>query len=465
MLERSRDRLGEILIRNQKLTTPQLLQALVTQKKTGGLLGKILVQRGWVSQSDVDDALKHQGYKPLVDTQDQEVTPTPVAPSTPPQEFLNYLLTLAAKKGASDIHIEPLQEEIAVKFRIDGFFYKIRPLPLKTLKPLLARVASVFKLESGQAEQPQKGRASLELLSRDYDLLVQTLPTQMGTAVTIKLVDRRYFLKNFTALGLTPPDQLFLVRALDEPSGLLLVTSPPYNGAITTCYSLMDHLAKSERRVVSLEPSIQWEVPYVQQIEVNKGKGLDYPSALRSVAGVKPDVVFLLDLADKETASMACQLSSSLLVITTFPAFSAAESVWRFYEYGVPLSLFGRNLSLVLNQRLVRRICTHCREGGLPANHQKLEPHGITVDEAQTLRLYRGAGCTACNKIGYRRRKGVFEVMTIDRELREILSRSSSLEEIEKASIHAGMETLRERCLRDVREGVTSIEEFIRWRL
>jgi type II secretory ATPase GspE/PulE/Tfp pilus assembly ATPase PilB-like protein len=287
----------------------------------------------------------------------------------------------------------------------------------------------------------------------------------MGTAITIKLVDRRYFLKNFTALGLTPPDQLFLVRALDEPSGLVLVTSPPYNGAITTCYSLMDHLAKSERRVVSLEPSIQWQVPYVHQIEISKEKGLDYPSALRSVAGVKPDVVFLLDLGDKETANMACQLSSSLLVIATFPAFSAAESVWRFYELGVPLSLFGRNLSLVLNQRLVRRICTLCREGGDPADPQKLAPHGITQEEARALKLYQGAGCSACNKIGYRRRKGVFEVMTVDRELREILSRSSSLEEIEQASVHGGMETLRERCLRDVSEGVTAIEEFIRWRL
>jgi type IV pilus assembly protein PilB len=465
MLERSRDRLGEILIRNQKLTTPQLLEALVKQKRTGGLLGKILVQKGWVTQADIDDALRHQGYKPLVVTQDQEVTPTPVAPTTPPQEIVDYLLALGAKKGASDIHIEPVQDELAVKFRIDGFFYKIRPLPRSSLNAMLEKVESLFKLDPGQRQRPQKGRASLELLSRDYDLLVQTLPTQMGTAVTIKLVDRRYFLKNFTALGLTPPDQLFLVRALDEPSGLVLVTSPPYNGAITTCYSLMDHLAKSERRVVSLEPSIQWEVPYVQQIEVSKERGLDYPSALRSVAGVKPDVVFLLDLVDKDTATMACQLASSLLVIASFPAFSAAEAVWRFYEYGVPLSLFSRNLSLALNQRLVRRICTNCREGGGPPDPQKLAPYAITPEEARTLKLYRGAGCSACNKIGYRRRKGVFEVMTVDREVREILSRSTSLDEIEKASLDAGMETLRERCLRDVREGVTSIEEFIRWRL
>jgi len=217
--------------------------------------------------------------------------------------------------------------------------------------------------------------------------------------------------------------------------------------------------------VVSLEPSIQWEVPYVQQVEVGKEKGLDYPSALRSVANVQPDVIFLLDLTDKESANMACQLSSSLLVIATFPAFSAAESAWRFDELGVPSLLFSRNLSLVLHQRLVRRICTNCREGGKSADPRKLAPYGITEEEAAAIKLYRGSGCPACNKIGYRRRKGIFEIMTVDRHIREVLSRKPSLEEIQKAALHSGMETLRERCLRDVSEGVTTIEEFIRWRL
>jgi type IV pilus assembly protein PilB len=465
MLERSRDRLGEILIRNQKLSTPQLLEALREQKKTGGLLGKILLQKGWVTQTDIDGALRHQGYKSLVDTQDPEVTPTPVAPSTPPQEFLNHLLTLAAKKGSSDIHIEPAGEGLAVKFRIDGFFYKLRPLPSSALKPMLQQVETLFHLEPDQWKLPKKSRASTKLSNRDYDLLVQTLPTQLGPAITIKLVDRRYFIKNFTAMGLTPPDQLFLVRALDEPSGLILVTSPPYNGAMTTCYSLMDHLAKSERKVVSLEPSIQWEVPYVQQVEVNPERGLDYPTALRSVANVQPDVIFLLDLGDKETANLACQLASSLLVIASFPAFGAAESVWRFNELGVPPLLLSRNLSLVLNQRLVRRICSDCREGGQTVDPKRLAAYGINADEAASLKLYRGTGCPSCNKIGYRRRKGVFEVMTVDRQVREALSHGPSLEGIEKAALNAGMETLRERCLRDVREGATSIEEFVRWRL
>ena len=146
------------------------------------------------------------------------------------------------------------------------------------------RGLALFGLDPAREELPQRGRAHLEVERHDFDLLVHTLPTRLGTSVTIKLVDRRFFLKNFTALGLTPADQIFLVRALDAPSGLIMVTSPPYNGAMTTSYSLMDQITKSERKVVSIERSIQWEVPYVHQMEVNQDKGLDFAAALRSVS-------------------------------------------------------------------------------------------------------------------------------------------------------------------------------------
>jgi type IV pilus assembly protein PilB len=227
----------------------------------------------------------------------------------------------------------------------------------------------------------------------------------------------------------------------------------------------MDYLAKSDRQVVSLEPSVQWEVPYVQQVEVSQETRLSHLSALRSVASVKPGVIFILDLTDKETAHLACQLASTLLVIVGLPSFSASESIWRFFEFGVPASLISRSLSLVMNQRLVRRICTECRERGRAADPRKLADHGITAQEARTLKLFRGAGCAACNQIGYRRRKGVFEIMTIDRRLRQMIIGNPTLEQIEASARDAGMETLRERCLKDVDDGITSIDEFIRWRL
>ena len=294
---------------------------------------------------------------------------------------------------------------------------------------------------------------------------MQTLPTRLGTSVTIKLVDRRFFLKNFTALGLTPADQLFLVRALDAPSGLIMVTSPPYNGAMTTSYSLMDHVAKSERRVVSIERSIQWEVPYVHQMEVNQDKGLDFAAALRSVASIKPDVVFILELNDRATANLACQLATTLLVITTFPAFGASESVYRFLELGVPASLLSRGLSLVMNQRLVRRLCPQCRDEGAQADAAKLGPYGISAQEAKTLTLYQGQGCAECNRLGYRRRKGLYELLVVEQGFKSKLSTNPSLSQIEVVARGAGMETLRERCLKEVTAGVTSLDEFIRWRM
>ncbi len=465
MLERSLDRLGEILIRNQKLKTPQLLQALQEQERTGGLLGKIVLAKGWVTQSDIDDALRYQGYQPLVDTQGLELTPAPAADPNNPGQVLEHLLSLGAKKGASDIHLEPTQVDLSIKLRIDGLFYKVKPLRRSALPPMLQRIYELFNLDGLREDVPQRGRANIELEGHDFDLLVQTLPTRLGTSVTIKLVDRRFFLKNFTALGLTPADQLFLVRALDAPSGLIMVTSPPYNGAMTTSYSLMDHVAKSERRVVSIERSIQWEVPYVHQMEVNQDKGLDFAAALRSVASVKPDVVFILELNDRATANLACQLATTLLVITTFPAFGASESVYRFLELGVPASLLSRGLSLVMNQRLVGRLCPQCRDEGAQADAAKLGPYGISTQEAKTLTLYQGQGCAECNRLGYRRRKGLFELLVVDQGSRSKLSTNPSLSQIEVVARGAGMETLRERCLKEVTAGVTSLDEFIRWRM
>ena len=465
MLERSLDRLGEILIRNQKLKTPQLLAALRKQESSGELLGKILIDNDWVNQSDIDNALKYQGYQPLVDSDAFEVNPTPTDSASKPNEILESLLALAARKGASDIHLEPTPEELTIKLRVDGLFYKIKPLTKTALVPMLTCIRKLFALDPERKDLPQQGRAHLDIEGHDYDLLVHALPTRLGTSITIKLVDRRFFLKNFTALGLTPPEQLFLVRALDANAGLIMVTSPPYNGAMTSSYSLMDHVAKSERKVVSIERSIQWEVPYVHQMEVNQDKGLDFAAALRSVAAVKPDVVFLLELSDQATANLACQLATTVLVITTFPAFGAAESVYRFLELGVPASLLARGLSFVMNQRLVRRICPTCRDEGSAVDAAKLGNYGISSREGKALKIYQGRGCPSCNRIGYRRRKGLFELIVADNHFRKKLTGQPTLAEIESAARIAGMETLRERCLKEVTAGVTSLDEFLRWRM
>jgi len=465
MLERSLDRLGEILIRNQKLRTPQLLAALREQERSGELLGKILIDNNLVGQPDIDNALKYQGYQPLVDSEPFEVNPTPTDSAGNPNEILESLLGLAARKGASDIHLEPTPEELSIKLRVDGLFYKIKPLAKTALVPLLTCIRNLFALDPESQDLPQQGRAHLDIEGRDYDLLVHALPTRLGTSITIKLVDRRFFLKNFTALGLTPPEQLFLVRALDASAGLIMVTSPPYNGAMTSSYSLMDHVAKSARKVVSIERSIQWEVPYVHQMEVNPDKGLDFASALRSVAAVKPDVVFLLELSDEATANLACQLATSVLVITTFHAFGAAESVHRFLELGVPASLLSRSLSFVMNQRLVRRICPTCRDEGSEVDPAKLGDYGISSREGKALKIYQGRGCPSCNRLGYRRRKGLFELIVTDSHFRKKLTGQPTLAEIEGAARIAGMETLRERCLKEVTAGVTSLDEFLRWRM
>jgi type II secretory ATPase GspE/PulE/Tfp pilus assembly ATPase PilB-like protein len=200
-------------------------------------------------------------------------------------------------------------------------------------------------------------------------------------------------------------------------------------------------------------------------MEVNQKQGLDFAAALRTVASAKPDVVFILELNDKATATLAAQLATTVLVITTFPAFGAAESVYRFLELKVPPSILSRALSLVMNQRLVRRICPQCRDEGSNADPGKLSGYGISPGEAKALRIYKGRGCSECNRLGYRRRKGLFELITVDQGFRDKIAQNPGLAEIDQAARKAGMETLRQRCLKEVTAGVTSLDEFIRWRM
>jgi type IV pilus assembly protein PilB len=322
----------------------------------------------------------------------------------------------------------------------------------------LTCIRNLFALDPERQDLPQKGRAHLDIEGRDYDLLVHALPTSLGTSITIKLVDRRFFLKNFTALGLTPPEQLFLVQALDASAGLIMVTSPPYNGAMTSSYSLMDHVAKSARKVVSIERSIQWEVPYVHQMEVNPDKGLDFASALRSVAAGKPDVVFLLELSDEATANLACQLATSVLVITTFPAFGAAESVHRFLELGVPASLLSRSLTFVMNQRLVRRICPKCRETFEPPRPMRRVLEKLELDVSK---LFKGVGCRRCRNSGFSGRIGLHELLIVDDELRDAIVADAAIMQIRKMAIASGMITMQDDGLGKVREGITTVEEVL----
>ena len=465
-LNRSKDRLGDILIRMKKITTPQLLEALVEQKATGKKLGELLMERKLVRAEDINQALKSQGVSPLTDTMGAEYAASPVWEHSDPDAIIQYILSLAARKGASDVQIEPTRDAVSIKYRIDGFFFRVDPIPKRFQTALTQKLFEVFRLDATREDKPQTSRSSGHLAEADYDLVAQTLPTAHGVSATIKLINRSTFIKDFTSLGLELEDRVRLMEELRATFGLVLVTAPVFNGGGTTSYSIMNYLVQGQRDIVSLEAPVHWPLEGVRQVEVESDEsGLKMEETLRSVVAVRPEVVVLSSVPDRATALLAAQLASSILVIASLPSQTAGQAVTALLELGVPPQLMAGSLAAVTCQRLVRQICRICiREAQAPAP-QTLANHGIGAEEATKLKFFQGQGCPTCNKVGYRGRRAIFEVMSGAPEVRAALTNGLAADGIESVAVGAGMKTIRQWCLELVAQGVTTFEEFAKLRL
>ena len=464
-LGKSQDRLGDVLIRMKKIQTPQLLDALVEQRETGRKLGEILIGRGLVTAEDVDSALKTQGVNRLSDTRAGDSAPAYWQQSTP-DGVLDYLLVLGARKHASDVSLAPEPEQIAVRYRIDGFSFRVDPIPRSFEDSLERALFAMFSLDPARRSRPQSARTSARLGEDDYDLVIQTVPGAQGLSATIKLVNRATFIKDFATLGLELEDRVRLVEEVRSGLGLILVTSPAYDGASTTCYSIMSFLAQGQRDVLSIESPIQWAMDGVRQVEAEAGtNGPKVEETLRAMAAVRPDVLMLSAIPDYPTLLLAAQLASSRLVIARATAATAARGLVALRDTGVPPQLLAGSLGLVMGQRLIRTLCRICRTEASPPPAQTLEAHGIDRDEAQTLVFFKGKGCPTCNTIGYRGRRAIFEAIPASAEVRAALERSRPPDEVAAAAVESGMITIRERALGLVKSGVTSFDEFARLRL
>jgi type IV pilus assembly protein PilB len=465
-LNKSKDRLGDILIRMRRLTTPQLLDALIEQRNTGRRLGEILVERGLVKPEDVSAALRSQGISPLTDTAGQAYAASPVWERSSPDAIIQYILNLAARKGASDVQIEPKEEEITVKYRIDGFFFRVDPLPKSFQRDVHHKLFQTFQLDEAREHRPQKNRITAPLSDGEYDLVVQTLPTAHGVSATIKLINRATFLKELTSIGLEIEDRVRLLEELRNSFGLVLVTGPVFNGANSTAYAIMNFLARSQRDVVSLEAPVHWRVDGVRQVEVeSEGDSSAMEQTLRSMVAVRPEVVMLSTLPDRAAATLAAQLASSVLVVAVIPAQTAAQAVTTLRQAGVPPQFLAASLAAVTCQRLVRQICRICRQPADPPAPQTLASHGIGPEVAARLHFFRGKGCPTCNKVGYRGRRAIFEILPGAQEIRAATLHGQGAPEIQAMAIEAGMVTLRERCLQLVADGLTTFDEFVRLKL
>jgi general secretion pathway protein E len=369
--------------------------------------------------------------------------------------LLNSILFQAVKERASDIHIEPFERDLEVRFRIDGLLYKMLSPPKVVQEALTSRVKIMAGLNIAEKRLPQDGRIRVKVAGRDVDIRVSLLPTFFGERVVLRLLDKQRGILSLTDIGLSGRDDAFMNRLLSRTSGIILVTGPTGSGKTTTLYAALSKINSPEKNIITIEDPIEYQLKGVGQIQVNPKIELTFANGLRSILRQDPDIVMIGEIRDVETAEIAMQASlTGHLVLSTLHTNDAATAITRLIDMGIEPFMVASSLSGVLAQRLVRVICPHCKESYVPDRSYP----GVELPPL----LYRGRGCEKCFNLGSIGRIGIYELLPIDSELCSMIIRQASSGAIKEYALSKGMRTLRDDGLAKAAQGITTIEEVLR---
>jgi general secretion pathway protein E len=376
--------------------------------------------------------------------------------------LVNSLLQLAVKERASDVHIEPFEKEIRVRFRIDDILYEpMKPLPRALHPSIVSRIKIMGHMNIAEKRLPQDGRIRLKIAGRDYDVRLSTLPVSHGERVVLRLLPRSADLLNLETLGFDEQQLEIWENLIKRSNGIVLVTGPTGHGKTTTLYGALSRINKTDKNIITIEEPVEIQLPGIGQIEVNHKIGLDFALGLRHVLRQNPDVILVGEIRDLETAEIAIQASlTGHLVFSTLHTNDAPSALTRLVDMGVEPYLVASSLVAVLAQRLVRVVCADCREevDATPAECREI---GMPIQDPP-LRVFRTVGCPRCNHTGYRGRIGVFELMLVDDELRGMLAQNVDAKTLKRKAIEKGMSSLRSDGARKVMRGVTTVAEIVR---
>jgi len=382
-----------------------------------------------------------------------------LASEAPVIRFVNLLISRAVEQRASDIHIEPFENELKVRYRIDGVLHDVEAPARRLQAAIVSRVKIMSKLNIAERRLPQDGRIKLRLMGREIDLRVSTLPTLYGESVVLRILDRSSIVVTLGSLGF-PEDTLALFdRLITKPYGMILVTGPTGSGKTTTLYGALDKINSPDKKIITIEDPVEYQLFGVNQIHVKPQIGLTFANGLRSIVRQDPDVIMVGEIRDAETAEIAIQAAlTGHLVFSTLHTNDAAGAVSRLLEMGVEDYLLASSLLGVLAQRLVRKVCEKCRRSAeiTPTVQRELGGDGGPVQ------VYEGTGCEDCAQTGYRGRSGIFELLQVNEVIRPLILKRSSADMLKDAAVQQGMRTLREDGWHKVRTGVTTVAEVVR---
>ncbi len=386
-----------------------------------------------------------------------------MAGQAPLVRFVNLVLAQAIKEGASDLHFEPFERDYRIRYRVDGALHEMAPPPRRLALPIASRLKVLAHLNIAERRVPQDGRIRITLKGRPVDLRVSTLPTQFGESVVLRVLDQGAVRLELGELGLPPRIEAGLRRTVQRPNGILVVTGPTGSGKTTTLYGCLRELNEPGRKLLTAEDPVEYEIDGVMQVPVNAGIGLTFERVLRSFLRQDPDVIMVGEIRDVETARIAIQASlTGHLVLATLHTNDAPGAVTRLIDMGVERYLIASTLSAVLAQRLVRRICEHCREAYEP-DAELLAQLGLPAELRADRPFHRGRGCQRCAGSGYRGRCGLFEWLPISETMRGEISAAAAGFDLRRQAVAEGMQPLREAGWTALLDGRTSAEEVLQY--
>ena len=385
-----------------------------------------------------------------------------LADSVPVRKLLNMVLLLAIKDHASDIHFEPFEDDFRIRIKADGILYEMVPPPRHLAFAITTRIKVMSNLDIAERRMPQDGRIELTVGGHPIDLRVSVLPTMFGESVVLRVLDRSVVSLDLNKVGMDAPTMDTFREIIHKPNGIVLVTGPTGSGKTTTLYSALSELNQIEDKLITTEDPVEYDIDGIIQIPVDSEIGVTFASCLRSILRQDPDKILVGEIRDLETAQIAVQASlTGHLVFSTLHTNDAPSSVTRLKDMGVPPFLITATVEAILAQRLVRRICSQCREEIEPSD-ELLFQLDLSKEDVAERAMFRGRGCDACNNTGYKGRIGIFELMIMNDELRRMIMSNKSTDELRNVAKENGMFSLRDGGTQFIFDGLTSPEEVIR---
>ncbi len=415
------------------------------------------------SAKEMMEELEEEGEKELdVDFEAiEEKDIVAMAAEAPIIKLVNHILFQAAKQNASDIHIEPFEKEVRVRYRIDGVMYSVMTPPKRLQGALVSRIKIMANLDIAEKRIPQDGRIDLKVAGRPIDIRVSVLPTSFGERIVMRLLDKSRTFAKLSALGFAERDFKLISESIKRPNGIIYVTGPTGSGKTTTLYSVLGELNTPDVNIITVEDPVEYQMAGIGQVQVKDKIGLTFAAALRSILRQDPDIIMIGETRDAETAQIAVQAAlTGHLVLSTLHTNNAPASITRLLDMGVEPYLIASSVNIIMAQRLVRRLCEVCKKPYTPTKDM-LESIGLTEKIAKNITFYQAIGCDECNKTGYKGRLAIFEVMPMSDHIAHLTMERADTGQVRKQALAEGMTTLLDDGVRRIKEGVTTIDEVL----